>query len=317
MYCPSLKELPLAPGERTGWVWTEECQQLPDTMAEGKLWPMISIVTPSYNQGHFIEKAIRSVLLQGYPNIEYFVIDGKSNDNSVQIIKKYEAWFTYWVTESDEGQSDAVNKGFERASGQIFVWINSDDYLLPNSLRTIAEAYYRAPNAGGWFGSCERVALDGAVACVRHPNRLDFEGLADKGNNWIMQPSCFFSAQAWNACGPLDTSLSYAMDFDLWLKIAKHYRIEKVDAVLAAACIHDEAKTQAERGMMFAEIWTVQIRHGFEDLAIQKMSDLWEEHRKLRKKIDRIQCSFLYRLMRPFLEPLRKKLFIGKTVSRR
>ena len=309
-FSPTVTELPVPPTGKTGWPWTQEGQHVPDTMPNGKPWPKISLVTPSYNQGQFIEETIRSVLLQGYPNLEYIIMDGGSTDNSVEIIKTYEPWITEWVSESDRGQSDAINKGFAKASGQIFGWLNSDDYLLPDALRSVAEAYCKVPNDGGWFGGCERVTADGRPMSVRHPHRLDLDGLADKSNNWIMQPACFFSAKAWRTCGPLDRSLAHAMDFDLWLKIAGQYSIEKIDAVLAAARIHEGAKTQAQRGMMFAEVWTVQIRHGFEQLAIQEMADLWQRHEELLKKIYRAQSRLPYRLLQPVLEPLLKKIFL-------
>jgi len=119
MRCPRLKDLPSPPHGKKGWPWTEETPPLPDTMPDGRPWPRISIVTPSYNQAEFIEETIRSVLLQGYPDIEYIIIDGGSTDGSVKIIKKYEPWLTYWVSEPDRGQSHAINKGMKRATGEI------------------------------------------------------------------------------------------------------------------------------------------------------------------------------------------------------
>jgi len=130
MHSPSLNELPKPPKWKTGWPWTEESKQLPDKLPDGSDWPKISIVTPNYNYGHFIEETIRSVLLQGYPNLDYIIVDGGSTDNSVEIIKKYEPWLTYWVSETDKGQVDAINKGFTKATGEIYAWLNSDDLLL-------------------------------------------------------------------------------------------------------------------------------------------------------------------------------------------
>src|SRR5438067_1469746 len=137
---PTLVELPPPPAGKTGWPWTDETPALQSTRPDGSAWPRISIVTPSYNQGQFIEETIRSVLLQGYPDLEYIIIDGGSQDESVEIIKKYEPWLTYWVSEQDRGQSHAINKGFDRSTGLILGWLNSDDVLLPNALATVASA---------------------------------------------------------------------------------------------------------------------------------------------------------------------------------
>src|SRR5215469_2917833 len=113
-----LADLPPPPAGHTGWPWTIESMPSPPARTDGSPWPTISIVTPSYNQGQFIEETIRSVLLQGYPALEYIIIDGGSTDQSVEIIKKYEPWLTYWISESDRGQSHAINKGFKRATGE-------------------------------------------------------------------------------------------------------------------------------------------------------------------------------------------------------
>ena len=122
----------LNPVGQEGWPWTEACSE--DLYAERQEWPSISVVIPSYNQGAFIEKTIRSVLMQNYPSLELIVIDGGSTDNSVKIIQKYTDFFNHWVSEKDRGQADAINKGLSWATGEILYWINSDDYLLPKAL---------------------------------------------------------------------------------------------------------------------------------------------------------------------------------------
>jgi glycosyltransferase involved in cell wall biosynthesis len=271
-------------------------------MPSGDAWPKISIVTPSYNQARFIEETIRSVLLQGYPNLEYIIIDGGSTDHSVEIIKRYEQWLSHWVSEQDRGQSDAINKGFNRASGQIYAWLNSDDYLLKNALRNVAMAYLGSPGAGGWFGGCLQVDESGDTLLIVCPNRLDAEALGGWGENAVTQPACFFSAKAWRECGPLDQDLHYAMDFDLWLKIAKHFTIEKVDDLLAAGLVHRDAKTQRDPAQMHAEHCVVQIRHGYEPLAIRNISQWISEYWRLLRKIDRISR---FPFVRPFMPIVR------------
>ena len=135
----TLKDLPLPPPEKLEWPWTEQSEPLSERIPDNSEWPRISIVTPSYNQGQFIEETIRSVLLQGYPNLEYIIIDGGSTDNSVEIIRKYEPWLTYWVSQPDKGQTDAIQKGFNLSTGVVWNWLNSDDLLEPNALQ---QMYY-------------------------------------------------------------------------------------------------------------------------------------------------------------------------------
>src|SRR5215203_5523737 len=138
----SLDDLPPPPSDRRGWPWTEESVPLPSMAVDGQTWPRISIVTPSFNQAPYLEETIRSVLLQGYPNLEYFVFDGGSTDGSVEILRRYAAFLDGWVSERDKGQSDAINKGLARCTGTIVNWLCSDDLLLPGALFRIAEAFF-------------------------------------------------------------------------------------------------------------------------------------------------------------------------------
>src|SRR5437016_13438199 len=146
MRCPSILDLPPALPGKTGWPWTAGISHLPALRRDHSPWPRISIITPSYNQGRFIEETIRSVLLQGYPNLEYLIIDGGSSDESVEIITKYSPWLAYWVSEKDHGQSDAINRGLRRATGEVVAWLNSDDVPQENSLSTVG--HYFAENPG-------------------------------------------------------------------------------------------------------------------------------------------------------------------------
>src|SRR5262245_47892717 len=153
MRCPTLAELPPPPFGKTGWPWTEESRQLPDLMLDGRPRPRVSIVTPSYNQAEYIEETIRSVLLQGYPDLEYILIDGGSTDGSVEIIRTYAPWLTYWVSEPDRGQTDAINKGWARATGEILAYINTDDCYLDNAIATAVQEFRANPGAGMVYGT--------------------------------------------------------------------------------------------------------------------------------------------------------------------
>jgi glycosyltransferase involved in cell wall biosynthesis len=168
-----MPQLPDAlPGKR-GWPWTDDAPALPGAMPDGRPWPRISLVTPSYNQGRFLEQTIRSVLLQGYPNLEYIVMDGGSTDDSVQVIKKYERFLTRWVSRPDRGQVDAITQGLHLASGAWFNWLNADDILLPQALATFARLARLAGDARWITGGRLLMAEDGTYVDVDMPWRTD------------------------------------------------------------------------------------------------------------------------------------------------
>jgi glycosyltransferase involved in cell wall biosynthesis len=175
-------------------------------------YPKISIVTPSYNQGKYLEETILSVIKQNYPNLEYIIIDGGSTDNSVEIIKKYEKYLTYWVSEKDNGQSDAINKGLKRCTGEIFNWLNSDDYLEPNALFKIAEAYKKNPQKKVFcFGMYHFV--DGEKKLFEKQNNPENE-LQCYCNPIMQQPSMYYSMDAIKLLGPINLYLHYSMDYE-------------------------------------------------------------------------------------------------------
>ncbi len=188
---PRIEELPPPPTGKIGWPWTEQSVPFPEQMLDGSEWPRISIVTPSYNQGQFIEETIRSVVLQGYPNLEYIIIDGGSTDNSVEIIKKYETWLSYWISEKDQGQSDAINKGFNRASGKICAYINSDDIYLPNTLGKVALSFFKNRNIKWLASSCLEGKHLSKENTLWHPQIKNFsefvitQTIAQQGVFWV------------------------------------------------------------------------------------------------------------------------------------
>jgi len=247
MKCPILADLPPPPPGKTGWPWTFETPPLPPARPDGSPWPRISIVTPSYNQGQFIEETLRSVLLQGYLDLEYIIIDGGSTDPSVGIIEKYEPWLTYWVSETDRGQSHAINKGFSRSSGVILGWLNSDDVLLPDALATVAGALPDPDEQVVIAGRAEIRDVSGTRS-IWVVNRVPqtFSDVFSYFDTYFAQPSVFFTRQALNSTGVLREDLHYAMDLDLWLRMAGQVRITLVDQHLSWIRQHKDAKTWCE-----------------------------------------------------------------------
>lgn len=230
MYCPTLKDLPSPLEGKIGWPWTEQSKPLPDTTVDGQPWPKISIVTPSYNQGQFIEECIRSVLLQGYPNLEYIIIDGGSTDQTTEIIKKYEPWLTYWESKPDKGQSHAINKGLLKSTGRLFNWHNSDDVLTPNSLATMASAISKYPQAGYIHGYRVLIDCESVIRGGNEPAESDEVSFLPAPTTAIStlqsgyQPGCLMNRQLAVEVGMVDENLHYIMDIDILLRICLEKR---------------------------------------------------------------------------------------------
>jgi GT2 family glycosyltransferase len=229
-----------------GWPWTLSAQHQPKDNSEMQCWPSISIITPSFNQGQFIEETIRSVLLQDYPNLQYIIIDGGSTDNTLEIIKKYEPWINYWVSEKDKGQSHAINKGFARATGDILGWLCSDDALASGALHCIGREL-----------SCKRLSmLVGSSVTTHGPDRL--EGTIDRrkpsfsdmayNRRTFPQPSTFWTHDLWQAAGPLREDLFFAMDYDLWLRMVfRAQSVRFVEEILSFQRTQPDQKSARSR----------------------------------------------------------------------
>ncbi|HBB32228.1 MAG TPA: glycosyltransferase [Cyanobacteria bacterium UBA8803] len=220
----TLEDLPSPPPDKTGWPWTQQSQPLAERMPDGSPWPRISIVTPSYNYGQFIEETIRSVLLQGYPNLEYIVIDGGSTDSTVDIIQKYEKWLTYWVSEPDEGQTDAINKGYHYCTGEIFVWLNADDaYISSNCLHDVSELYRQGYQL--IVGECLNVDVnDNPIQVTQQFNGYSKPQSFDEYLKFwsfvpFPQPAVFIAKELTDQAFPLDKALYRTMDYQLFVRV--------------------------------------------------------------------------------------------------
>lgn len=207
---------------------------LPATMPNGVPWPKISIVTPSYNQGDFLEETIRSVLLQGYPNLEYIIMDGGSTDQSVEIIRKYEPWLAYWVSEPDGGQASAINHGWSRATGEAITWLNSDDTLEPNSLAAAATVLYSEPDIELVFGRNNIINAESQIIGRIDRRHFSPEDIIIRAKTPFPQPGFLMKRQLLDRFGMLDESMRFCMDFDYWTRLAiGGIRAEYVDSTLA------------------------------------------------------------------------------------
>lgn len=222
--------------------------------------PLISIVTPSYNQGEFLERTILSVLGQEYPNVEYIIIDGSSTDNSIEIIKKYEKYLSYWVSEPDKGQADAINKGFSKSTGDILAWINSDDMYLPNAFNIAAEAFMQNPDASIIYGDYIKVDNNDKCIALRRQPSFDYRTCL-YGYLTVMQPASFFRRKAYFKTGGLDISFNYALDFDIILSLAKQGQVIHTREYLAAFRLHSSSKSVAARRKFRPECIRIRVKN--------------------------------------------------------
>ena len=229
---------------KNGWPWTVNIPEFPERMPDGNEWPKISIITPSYNQGRFIEATIRSILLQGYPNLEYFVIDGGSKDNTIDILKKYDKFITKWVSEPDKGQTHAINKGINYATGEIIAYLNSDDLYLPESLKTAALYLTSHPDVTMVYGNILHIDKSGDIIERVENEEFDYDQLL----SWILyipQPATFIRGRVVKEIGLFDENLNLAMDHDYWVRIGLNHTIKHIHEYLACARMYPEIKSKS------------------------------------------------------------------------
>ena len=241
---PSLKELPSPPNEKIGWPWSVESEDILFQFDDDLPLPKISVVSPSYNQGQYLEETIRSVLLQGYPNFEYIIHDGGSTDNAIEILKKYDKWLTYWVSEPDRGQSHAINKGIQRATGELIFWLNSDDLVLPGAFFKVALAYVAHPEYKIISGQAKLIDQDSEVIGNLSSYFQDWDEIVTNPGNSLRQVSTFFSRDLFDNYEYLDENPNLAMDTDLLMRFTEHHQPLVLDDFIAGFRVHGEANTQ-------------------------------------------------------------------------
>jgi len=235
--------LPIPTCSKNSWPW--EAEGVSVFFSDDIQWPKISIVTPSFNQGKYIEETIRSVLLQNYPNLEYIIVDGGSTDETLEIIKKYEPWLTYWVSEPDKGQSHAINKGLEKCTGEIFNWLNSDDWYMPGALFEVANAFLNHSTAQFVSGFENRIDQNGVVnlytGTFLKPSIEETIDLCE-----VAQPSTFFKLDTIKKVHGVSEDLHYIFDAEMWVKLLLQYgqnHFVKIKMVLVNFRLHADSKT--------------------------------------------------------------------------
>lgn len=256
-------ELPTPQTGKTGWPWTNDSSTLPATLPDGSTWPRISVVTPSYDQGLFIEETIRSVLLQGYPNLEYIVMDGGSTDGTSEILYKYEPFFSYLHVGPDGGQAAAIADGFKRATGDIFAWLNSDDIYQPGTLARVGRYFSEHPQHVLVSGDVQLIDAS-SKPCGRLwacPTQL-FLTKNTGGHGW-WQPGTFWRKRTYIACGAMDRQLRFCMDRDLFVRICSAGQSGCIRGTpLASFRTHDTQKSQTIKSVFLEEHELLLKRYG-------------------------------------------------------
>jgi len=302
-----LADFPKPPAGKSGWPWDAPSSRLIEN------GPKISIIIPSLNQGRFIEETIRSIVLQRWPNLELIVIDAASRDETVDIIRKYERWISYWISERDAGQAEAINKGLAKATGDIVAWFNADDFFTDGIFAAVADAWSRNPR-GIYAASVANFYERGRETLIQ-PRGLVLPSVIQywtKRSQWH-DPGLFWSRTVIDAVGGPDTSLHYSHDYDYFCRALQHASVEYVDHIAAGFRLHRDSKTMSQTEKMMAETAAVSRRYwhlvkdldraGFEraefEVRIRRAaSKLW------RGKREGLPCLWKSMKERPFAAPI-------------
>lgn len=255
--------------------------------------PGVSIVIPIYNSGHFLEKTLRSLLCNDLSGCEVIVMDGGSTDNTAQILDHYADMFSIRVSEKDKGQSDAINRGFERATRPILYWLNGDDIILPNALTVVRKAFAATPDCDFLVGNAYMTQVD--FSPIRHfvfsPEKIGFSFLLDYARNHLVQPSVFFTRKAWSVAGPVKLDMHYAMDADLFLGMSRQFKGHHLDHDVAYSVYHEGCKTRAHRARSITELAMVQAMHGGLDHAKRTLDILVDIHTGVETRVTELESA--------------------------
>jgi len=213
--------------------------------------PLVSIVTPSFHSGEFLEQTIESVLAQDYPRIEYIVMDGGSTDGTLAILERYRDRLQF-VSEPDQGAADAINRGFERSRGQILAWLGADDLYLPGAIAAAVEAFAAAPDAAVVYGEAYWIDETGK-RLARYPTVSPYRPQVFAKECAVCQPACFIRREPAESVGLLNASLQSAFDYDLWIRLSQRYRFQAIPRELAASRMHRRNKSLGQKRQMFEE----------------------------------------------------------------
>ena len=237
--------------------------------------PLFSIVIPSYNQGCYIADTIESVLNQDYPRIECIVVDGGSQDNTLDVLRQY-ADRLHWISEPDHGQAEALNKGWRLAQGEILGWLNSDDVYCPGALRAVADAFATHPEAGAIYGDCDYISATGEFLEKYDSRPFDYFTFVRTSRSPNAQPSTFLRREVFDRVGPVDETLHLVLDWEYWLRVGAHYPIVYLPRTLAGYRVHARSKSSTE-----------DLRFGVETISVYQRlfanPDLPPEWRRLKQ----------------------------------
>ncbi len=246
--------------------------------------PLVSIVIPSYNQGHFIADTIESVLNQDYPWIECIVVDGGSQDNTLDVLRQYTDQL-HWISEPDHGQAEAINKGWRMARGEIIAWLNSDDIYRPGAFRAVVDAFATHPEAGAIYGDCDYISATGAFLEKYDSGPFDYFRFVRTSRSPNAQPSTFLRREVFDRVGPVDETLHLVLDWEYWLRVGAHYPFVYLPHTLACYRVHAKSKSSTEN-----------LRFGIETVSVYQRlfanPNLTPEWRRLKK--DSLNSVYLW-----------------------